>query len=85
MLKLAVGPLGSFDARMAAAFVQAYVSASGDSDLPRLLNFYKAYRAYVRAKVTSFMLDDSGIDAATRETATKAAARYYDLAASYAE
>ena len=70
---------------LAQAFVQAYVAASGDSDLPKLLNFYKAYRAYVRAKVTSFMLDDSGIDAAARESATKAAARYYDLAASYAE
>jgi len=70
---------------LAQAFVQAYVAASGDSDLPKLLNFYKAYRAYVRAKVTSFMLDDSGIDAAARESATKAAVRYYDLAASYAE
>lgn len=65
--------------------MQAYVAASGDTDLPKLLNFYKTYRAYVRAKVTSFMLDDSGIDAAMRASATRAAARYYDLAASYVE
>ncbi len=43
----------------AQAFVRAYVEASGDVTLYRLLDFYRCYRAYVRGKVRSFLLQDA--------------------------
>jgi len=63
--------------------VQSYVAESGDVGLMDVLRFYKTYRAYVRAKVTSFMLDDAGLDEATKAKALRAAGRYYDLARRY--
>ncbi|HUK13657.1 MAG TPA: AAA family ATPase [Thermoanaerobaculaceae bacterium] len=68
----------------ARAFVDAYVEASGDRHLFKLLDFYKAYRAYVRAKVHSFQADDPGIAAEQREQVRSIATRYYELAARYA-
>lgn len=68
----------------ARAFVDAYVRHSGDGDLRRLLDFYRCYYAYVRGKVTSFRLDDPHIGASDREAAARTAARYFDLALSYA-
>jgi aminoglycoside phosphotransferase family enzyme len=70
-------------ADLSQAFVDAYVRISRDEDLPQLLNFYKCYRAYVRGKVTSFMLDDPYIPE-TEKTGLLAAARhYFELAKSY--
>ena len=43
---------------LAGVFVEAYVEVSGDDELRELLDFYRAYRAYVRAKVSSFATDD---------------------------
>ncbi|MCH9662985.1 MAG: AAA family ATPase, partial [Gammaproteobacteria bacterium] len=40
-------------------FVRAYVEASGDITLYRLLDFYRCYRAYVRGKVRTFLLQDA--------------------------
>jgi aminoglycoside phosphotransferase family enzyme len=68
---------------LAEAFVKAYVEASGDEDLLNILIFYKVYRAYVRAKVTSFMLNDEGISKERYAKATRSAAEYYDLAYGY--
>lgn len=65
-------------------FVTAYVAASGDRELLELLAFYSCYRAYVRAKVRSLRLQESGMPAAERERLTAEAAAYFDLAASYA-
>lgn len=65
------------------AFVDAYIDASGDSTMRDVLKFYKVYRAYVRAKVTSFMLDDSGLDESKKLSANKTAQNYYNLAYSY--
>jgi len=64
-------------------FVNAYVDASGDASLCDVLKFYKVYRAMVRAKVTSFMLDDGGLDDAARDEAFRRAKQYYDLAYEY--
>lgn len=41
---------------LAWAFVDSYVRASGDDELPSLLDFYMCYRAYVRGKVHSLRL-----------------------------
>ena len=66
------------------AFVGAYVKASGDGEVLRLLAFYKAYRGYVRAKVSSFAGDDPHIPADARDAFRTTASRYYELAAHYA-
>ncbi|HIE16972.1 MAG TPA: hypothetical protein EYP71_02115 [Dehalococcoidia bacterium] len=63
------------------AFVDAYVVTSGDNELFRLLNFYKCYRAYVRGKVASFMLDDPYIP--DKGAALAAACGYFNLAYRY--
>jgi aminoglycoside phosphotransferase family enzyme len=64
-------------------FVGAYVDESGDASLRDVLKFYKVYRALVRAKVTSFMLDDGGLDDSARREAFRRAQQYYDLAYEY--
>jgi aminoglycoside phosphotransferase family enzyme/predicted kinase len=71
-------------APFARAFVGAYVEASGDPELLELLAFYKAYRAYVRAKVNSFATDDPHIPEENKEAIRSTASRYYELAAHYA-
>jgi len=64
-------------------FVDEYTAASGDLTLSEVLPFYKVYRAYVRAKVTSFLLDDSQLDEKTKADGLLQAKRYYDLAYHY--
>ena len=64
-------------------FVNTYIEESGDTTLRDVLQFYKVYRAMVRAKVTSFMLDDGGLDDASRQGAFQKAKQYYDLAYEY--
>lgn len=71
-------------APFARTFVESYVHASGDAELWDLLAFYKCYRAYVRAKVNSFLADDPNVPPARRETIAATAGRYYELAARYA-
>ncbi|MFI5166481.1 MAG: AAA family ATPase [Thermoanaerobaculales bacterium] len=66
------------------AFVEAYVEASGDRELRKLLDFYKAYRAYVRAKVHAFQSEDQSLPAAEREKVQATAKRYFELASRYA-
>jgi len=68
---------------LAKVFVDSYHQTSGDTTLPDVLAFYKVYRAYVRAKVTSFMLDDTGLDEQVKDDAYARAKRYYDLAEEY--
>jgi aminoglycoside phosphotransferase family enzyme len=68
---------------LARIFVHAYTETSEDEALAHILVFYKVYRAYVRAKVTSFMLDDKGLDEKAKEEASQRARAYYDLALNY--
>lgn len=63
--------------------IQAYQYEMDDPDLHRLLGFYKAYRAYVRGKVTSFRLDSPDLVDADRRHVEAEARRYFDLAQSY--
>jgi aminoglycoside phosphotransferase family enzyme/predicted kinase len=60
-------------------FVERYLVHTGDNGLPRLLNFYKCYRAYVRGKVTSFTLNDPGVGAADKAKARQIAKKYFRL------
>lgn len=71
-------------AHYARAFVDSYILSSGDQDLLKLLDFYMSYRAYVRAKVISFRLDQPGAAEAERKQVVDTASRYYELAFRYA-
>lgn len=55
-----------------------------DPDLLTLLDFYKCYRAYVRAKVNSFRSVADGIPDEERTRSKETATRYYQLALRYA-
>ncbi|MCJ7664496.1 MAG: phosphotransferase [Desulfobacterales bacterium] len=68
---------------LAKIFVDAYIEAAGDLAAAGVLTFYKVYRAYVRAKVTSFMLDDSALDEKAKGEVLRQAKKYYDLALRY--
>ena len=70
-------------ADLSRAFVNAYARLSQDKELLQLLNFYKCYRAYVRGKVASFMLDDLHVSEEEKTSALAAARRYFELAESY--
>jgi aminoglycoside phosphotransferase family enzyme len=48
-----------------------------------LVNFYKVYRAYVRGKVTSFILKDSSVPDDKKIEAGNIAQQYFSLAHSY--
>ncbi len=64
-------------------FVENYIELSKDEELLQLLEFYKCYRAYVRAKVTSFKLNQD-ISQKEKEQAKELARKYFDLAYEYA-
>ena len=65
------------------AFLNTYVERTGDWEGLQLLPLYRSRQAYVRAKVTSFLLDDPTIEEATKQEASQAAAHYYRLAWEY--
>ena len=71
-------------ADLAAAFVQRYLRESGDSDLPRLLDFYRCYRAYVRGKVLCLRLTEADVSEEEAATDRAEARAYFDLAWAYA-
>ncbi|WP_426415879.1 AAA family ATPase [Aestuariirhabdus sp. LZHN29] len=58
-----------------------YLEISGDYQSLALLNFYKSYRAMVRAKVSLFMMQ--GADASGREALLAEYRKYAELAESY--
>jgi aminoglycoside phosphotransferase family enzyme len=64
--------------------ILAYIEKSGDQELPKILDFYKCYRAYVRGKVESFRLDDPNIPDDGKKKAFKRAQKYIDLSLLYA-
>lgn len=74
---------GCFD--LANRFLNTYIEQTGDYWGLRVLPLYLSRQAYVRAKVTSFLLDDPHIDAATKEKAHTTAAAYYTQAWQYTD
>lgn len=66
-------------------FIDTYVEKSGDSELLKLLNFYKCYRAYVRGKVGCFQYDDPHISDKEKDRIAANAANYFRQAESYIE
>jgi len=69
---------------LAAHFAERIARALKDRDLPRLLDFYKCYRAYVRGKVESFRSSAEAAPDTERQGATERARRYFQLALRYA-
>jgi aminoglycoside phosphotransferase family enzyme/predicted kinase len=67
-------------ADLAAALLAAYYAAGDDAPLPSLLRFYESYRAYVRGKVRSFVLDQPEVSAAEKHAAAAEARRFFELA-----
>jgi uncharacterized protein len=65
--------------------IDEYVSRTGDQGLLALVDFYKIYRAFVRGKVESFRLNDSGINPDDQALARKRATRYFRLVRGYIE
>jgi len=57
--------------------LSCYAQSSGDYDLYALVDFYEAYRAYVRAKVASFLCEDEGASPRARAGASENARTYY--------
>lgn len=68
---------------LSSAFTEAYIRYSGDSDISVVLRFYKSYRAYVRGKVMSFLLDEGEVSEEQKRKALKSAKGYFGLAYSY--
>ncbi|MBI4282812.1 MAG: AAA family ATPase [Chloroflexi bacterium] len=68
---------------LADLFIETYVQASGDPGVLELMDFYKAYRAYVRGKVTCFRLEDTALSEEEHRDITSLAQAYFRLAHSY--
>jgi uncharacterized protein len=70
---------------LANRFLNTYVEQTGDWAGLQVLPMYLSRQAYVRAKVTSFLLDDVGISSADRAAAAETAGNYYHQAWSYTQ
>jgi len=70
-------------ADLCAPFLEAYQEATGDLGLTELLDFYKAYRAFVRGKVKGFRLSETGLPPEELLATKTAASRYFRLARGY--
>ncbi|GJD17731.1 hypothetical protein RIVM261_026870 [Rivularia sp. IAM M-261] len=68
---------------LANIFLNTYVEQTGDWEGLQVLPLYLSRQAYVRAKVTSFLLNDPGVPAAVKEESASSAAAYYTQAWEY--
>ena len=64
-------------------FLNTYIEEMGDWEGLQVLPLYLSRQSYVRAKVTSFLLDDPTIPDAVKQEATATAQRYFRLAWDY--
>ncbi len=64
-------------------FLNQYVEETGDYEGLEILPLYVSRQAYVRAKVTSFMLSDASVPEGDRRAASQSAAAYYKQAHAY--
>lgn len=70
-------------APLARRFLNRYLERNGDYELLSLLDFYKVYRALVRAKVMAIRLGQAGRDPAQQVLDRGTCRRYLELAESY--
>ena len=64
-------------------FLNTYLEQTGDWQGVEVLPLYLCRQAYVRAKVTSFLLDDANISELDKQKAIASARDYYNLAWQY--
>jgi uncharacterized protein len=64
-------------------FLNTYLEQTGDWEGVQVLPLYLSRQAYVRAKVTSFLLDDPNIPAPEKDRAAQTASDYYRQAWEY--
>ncbi len=64
-------------------FLNAYAEQTGDWEGLQVLPLYLSRQSYVRAKVTSFLLDDPSVPEAVKAQSAETASRYYRLAWDY--
>lgn len=69
--------------RLAERLVSGYADAAADPELPRLVPFFKAHRAYIRGKVDSLTADEPEVGDDARSAAADSARRHFDLAYRY--
>ncbi|MEW5910404.1 MAG: hypothetical protein AB1659_11430, partial [Thermodesulfobacteriota bacterium] len=62
------------------ALIRSYVQVSGDSDTYVLMDFYKCYRAMVRAKVNALRCTELDVDNRLHRITEKEAQKYLDIA-----
>ncbi len=65
---------------LANVFLNAYIEQTGDWSGLQVLPLYISRQAYVRAKVTSFLLNDPAVSPNAKQTASDTAGMYYRLA-----
>jgi uncharacterized protein len=68
---------------LANVFLNSYLEVTGDWEGVQMLPLYLSRQAYVRAKVTSFLLDDPAISPNIKEEAQETASKYYQQAWEY--
>jgi uncharacterized protein len=70
---------------LSAIFVSTYVEETGDWEGLQVLPIYVNRQTYVRAKVTSFMLNDPSVPEAEKQKGSEKASLYYRLAWEYSK
>lgn len=66
-------------------FLNTYAELTGDWEGLQVLPIYVSRQTYVRAKVTSFLLNDPGVPEADKKAAYETAALYYRMAWEYSQ
>ena len=66
-------------------YEEAYFGETKDGEFYTVLPFFKTYRAFVRGKVYSFMLNDPHIKEEEKEMALKKAKGFFSLSREYAK
>lgn len=66
-------------------FLNTYAELTGDWEGLQVLPIYVSRQTYVRAKVTSFLLNDPGVPEAEKKAASETAALYYRMAWEYSQ
>ena len=65
-------------------FIEQFAAKSADPELMEMLNFYKCYRTYVRAKIALFTASDPAVDEKTSAACIEQAKKHFLLAEKYA-
>jgi aminoglycoside phosphotransferase family enzyme len=70
---------------LAKVYEEKYKRLSKDPEFDLFLPFFKCYRAYVRGKVESFMLDDPNLSEEEKQKHKEKASKLFKLSRKYAE